>query len=604
MVERASPRFLASAGAFAWHYVRTWPGHFASLLALVVTAAICAVAIQYQMKRLVDAMAREPRSLDAVHAALAAFVLLVALESVAWRASGWLACRTTVGVGVAMRLDLFRHLSGQSMRYFAEHLAGSLGQRVTATAGTFGAFTNTLIWRIVPPVVDFLGALFVFWLVDARMALALAVYAIAVGVGLGVSGARGRSRHRVYAEKSHAVGGDVVDVLSNMWAVKAFSARRREWERLRERCLDEAAAQRESWMFTERQRAIYDVVLWLMAAGMLAWAVQRWAAGAVTLGDVVVVSALTFRILHGSRDVAIALVDAAQQLGFIEDTLRVVGEPPGVVDAPSAPALACRRGAISLHRVSFRYGPGAREALHEVDVAIPAGQKVGIVGRSGAGKSTLVHLVQRLADVQSGEIRIDGVRIDGIAQDSLRKALAVVPQEIVLFHRTVRENIRFGKPDASEAQIIAAARAAACNEFVRRLPHGYDTVVGERGVKLSGGQRQRIGIARAFLKDAPILILDEATSALDTESELRIHRSIVTLLHDRTVLAVAHRLSTLLAFDRILVLDEGRIVEDGTVGELRARGGLFSELWRLQAEGVPIAAPAPEPIYEPSAAAS
>ena len=217
---------------------------------------------------------------------------------------------------------------------------------------------------------------------------------------------------------------------------------------------------------------------------------------------------------------------------------------------------------------------------------IPAGQKIGIVGPSGAGKSTMVHLLQRLYDVQKGRILIDGQPLTEVTQDSLREALAVVPQEISLFHRSLMENIRFARPDATDEEVFAAARAACCDGFIRALPQGYDTIVGERGMKLSGGQRQRVGIARAFLKDAPIIVFDEATSALDTESEMEIQRSLVRLMRDRTVMAVAHRLSTLAAFDRIVVMRAGRIVEDGTATELRRRGGLFDRMWRLQAEGL------------------
>jgi ATP-binding cassette subfamily B protein len=278
-------------------------------------------------------------------------------------------------------------------------------------------------------------------------------------------------------------------------------------------------------------------------------------------------------------------VDIAQQFGFIEDTLRVIAQPQSVCDVPSAPPLATRGGAITFDRVSFAYG-GRRDAVHDVDLTIHAGEKVGIVGPSGAGKSTLVHLVQRLYDVEAGEIRIDGQPIAAVTQDSLRAALAVVPQEITLFHRTVRENIRFARPGATDKEVVEAARAANCDGFIRALPQGYDTLVGERGAKLSGGQRQRVGIARAFLKDAPIIVFDEATSALDTESEMAIQRALVRLQRDRTVIAVAHRLSTLAAFDRILVMLNGRVVEDGTVAELRRQGGLFERMWRLQAEGL------------------
>jgi ATP-binding cassette subfamily B protein len=600
----AAHRHLLTPSAFIRHYLRRWRRPFIGLLTLVVLAAGCAVAIQFEMKVLVDAMAAGRQRLGAVWIALACFIGLVAVESVFWRLSGWLACRTTIGVGVAMRLDLFSYLSGQSMRYFADNLAGSLGQRITATAGTFGALANTVVWRILPPTIDFLGALIIFVTVDWRMALAMAIYVVVIVTALVVFGERGRPLHSAYAAKSNLVGGELIDVISNMWAVKAFSARDREWQRLRTQFEDEASVQRASWMYTEKQRCFYDVVLWVMAAGMLSWAVYQWTRAAITPGDVVVVSALTFRILHGSRDIAISLVDMVQQFGFIEDTLRVIGHQQTVVDTLRAPALRRGSGAIEFRDVSFSYD-GDSEALRNLSVNIRPGEKVGIVGPSGAGKSTFVHLLQRLYDVQSGDILIDGQPIHEVTQDSLRATLSVVPQEIALFHRSVMENIRFGQPEATNEEVFRAARAACCESFIARLPQGYETLVGERGVKLSGGQRQRIGIARAFLKNAPILILDEATSALDTESEMEIQRNIVAHLRGRTVIAVAHRLSTLVNFDRILVIDAGRIVDEGTVQELRARRGLFYRLWRLQTEGslAPTSGPdrSAQPLRRPAA---
>jgi ATP-binding cassette subfamily B protein len=235
--------------------------------------------------------------------------------------------------------------------------------------------------------------------------------------------------------------------------------------------------------------------------------------------------------------------------------------------------------------VSFGYAEGP-DIVRDLNLHVPHGQKIGVVGPSGAGKSTLVHLLQRLHDVRSGHILIDGRRIDDLEHESLTEVLAVVPQEVSLFHRSVMENIRFARPTASDEEVFAAARAAASDGFIRALPQGYDTVLGERGAKLSGGQRQRIGIARAFLKNAPIIILDEATSALDTETELLIQDAINRLMAGRTVIAVAHRLSTLLTFDRVLVMENGRVVEDGGVAELRARGGVFERMWRVQAEGL------------------
>jgi len=419
------------------------------------------------------------------------------------------------------------------------------------------------------------------------MAVVLAAFVVVVSGALVRVGERGRPVHQAYAGLAGETAGELIDTISNMWAVKAFSARMHERGRLASFCASEARAQTASWMYIERTRFIHDVFLTVMAGTMLVWAILLWSRGQVTPGEVVVVSALTFRILHGSRDLALALADGMQQFGFIEDTLRIIGQPRTVVDVPGAPALAVKGGEITFRDVHFSYGQGGgREAVQGIDLHIPAGQKVGIVGPSGAGKSTLIQLIQRLHDVEAGEILIDGQPIRRVAQDSLRDAMAVVPQEISLFHRSVMENIRFGRLNATDEEVYEAARRASCDSFIRRLSEGYNTLVGERGVKLSGGQRQRIGIARAFLKRAPIIILDEATSALDTETEMNIQRSLVTLPWPCTVIAVAHRLSTVAAFNRVVVMDLGRIVEDGPTSELRREGRLFERMWRLQAEGM------------------
>lgn len=565
-------------------YVRRRPWHFGGLLALVVGAAACAVAVQWGMKLLVDAMAAPERSAPAVWQPLLLFIGLIGTENVLWRLGGWLGCRTIIGVGVDIRTDLIAHLSGHSMRYFADHFAGSLGNRITATAGAVGALIGTFAWSILPPVTDFVGAVFVLTLIDGRMAAALTAFVAVVAGIIAVIGVRGRPVHHAYAEKASYTGGELVDVVSNIWVVKAFSARVRERRRLAAAFAEEGAVQRRSWMYLEKTRVLHDLCLWIMAGSMLAWAVSLWTAGRITPGDVVVVSALTFRILHGSRDLAFALVGTTQQFGQIAETLRVIGQPHQVADARDARALINLGGAIDFENVTFAYEDG-RQVFHNFTLRIPAGQKVGIVGPSGAGKSTLVGLVQRLDDVQAGHVLIDGQPVTGVGQDSLRAAIGVVPQEISLFHRSIMENIRYGRPDAGDEDVIAAARAAHCHDFIRELPHGYDTLVGERGIKLSGGQRQRVGIARAILKNAPIIVLDEATSALDTESEIEIQRALNELMRGRTVLAVAHRLSTLTTFDRIVVLVDGQVVEDGSPAELRNRGGTFETMWRLQSEG-------------------
>jgi len=582
-----TPRFLQRPIFFLLHYVRKRRWHFAGLLTLVMAAAACAIAVQIGMKLLVDVMADPNRSRFAVWAPLGLFITLVAVENVFWRLGGWLGCRTVVGVGVDVRLDLFDHLSGHSMHYFNDHMVGSLGNRITETAGATGALISIFAWDIVPPCTDFLGAVIVLATVDWHMGAVLTAFVAITAGGIVLFGRKGRPYHRAFAEQSARVGGELVDVVTNIWAVKAFAARSREKKRLAEKFSAEANTQRRSWMYLEKTRVLHDLFLWIMAGSMLTWAIYLWSENRITPGDVVLVSALTFRILHGSRDLAFALVNTTQHFGLIAETLRDVGQAHTVVDAPDARSFVTLGGSIEFENVSFAYADG-NQVFQDFSVRIPAGQQVGIVGPSGAGKSTLVGLVQRLDDVQQGRILIDDQCINQVTQDTLRAMIAVVPQEISLFHRSIMENIRYGRPEASDEEVISAARSAYCDDFIQALPEGYNTLVGERGAKLSGGQRQRIGIARAFLKNAPIIILDEATSALDTECEIEVQHALNKLMRGRTVLAVAHRLSTLASFDRIIVLNEGRIVEDGHPAELRRKRGIFDTMWRLQTEGTPI----------------
>ncbi|WP_207478683.1 ABC transporter ATP-binding protein [Arenibaculum pallidiluteum] len=581
----AAPRYLRRSASFLLHYVRRRPGHFLGLLLIGAGASACAVALQYAMKLLVDAMATPDRAAALVWSPLIVFIVLIGAENMLWRLNGWLCCRTVVSTGVDIRLDLFDHLIGHAQRFFAEHFSGALGNRITATAGAVGGLINTFTWNILPPCTDFVGAVIVLSTVHWQMAVALVAFVALVAAAIAILALWGRNFHRTYAEQASYVGGELVDIVGNTWAVKAFSARNRERDRLARKFAQEADTQRRSWMYLEKTRVLHDICLWLMATGMLIWAVTLWSRGTITPGDVVVVSTLTFRILHGSRDLAFALVGSTQSLGLISETLRVIGQPHGVTDRPNAPAFVRRGGAIEFRNVTYAY-PDGRQIFNGFSLRIRPGQRVGLVGPSGAGKSTLVGLIQRLDDPSMGQILVDGQPIAAVSQDSLRAAIAVVPQEIPLFHRSVMENIRYGRPDATDEEVYEAARHAYADAFIRGLPQGYDTQVGERGVMLSGGQRQRIGIARAFLKDAPILILDEATSALDTESELEIQLGLRKLMQGRTVVAVAHRLSTVASFDRVIVMVEGHVVEDGAPMELRRHGGIFDSLWRLQAGGL------------------
>jgi ATP-binding cassette, subfamily B, bacterial len=463
-------------------------------------------------------------------------------------------------------------------------LSGSLANRISSTGDAVQQILSIVLFNIAPVCADFCAALAILATVGWRLVAALGLFVLVAAGTLALFGQRGTPRHRAYADRAAEVGGALVDVVSNIWTVKAFSAHSRERRRFAQLLNTEATAHRNSVTYIERMRVLHDLALWLMAGSMLIWSLHLWSKGKISPGDVILTVAVSLRILQGSRDLAFAVVNTSQFIARIADAIQVIGEDHKVVDRLGARQLVQRGGGIAFENVDFSY-PGGREVLRGFTLRIEPGQRVGLVGPSGAGKSTVISLVQRLFDVDGGRLMIDNQDLRTMTQDSLRGAIAVVPQEVSLFHRSVIENIRYARPEASDEAVLAAAKAARCEDFIHALPQGYATIVGERGAKLSGGQRQRLGIARALLKDAPIIVLDEATSALDTEAELEIQQALAAVMKGRTVLAIAHRLSTVAKFDQLVVLREGRIVEQGAPAELRRRRGLFDRMCRLQEEG-------------------
>jgi ATP-binding cassette, subfamily B, bacterial len=567
--------------AFLWHYIKRRPLLHAAALVSVLGAAASACVAQFGLKLIVDAMAAGPQQISRVWWALALFGALLAGESVLWRTGSWFGYRAILLDKAEAKLDLFNHLIGHSSRYFSDRMGGSLANRVSATGDSVQQVFSAALFNIAPVCADFFAALVMLATVGWQLVVALFAFVLVAAGTLVRLSRSGMPRHRFHADRAAEVGGELVDVLSNIWVVKAFSARTRERSRFERLLKVEQNAHRDSLMYVERMRVLHDLGLWLMAGGMLVWTLHLWSVGRVSPGDVILTLAMAFRILHGSRDLAFALVNTSQFIARIADSIHVIGENHRVVDVPGARPLIHLGGSIEFDNVDFAY-PAGHQVFDGFNLRIEPGQRVGLVGPSGAGKSTLIGLVQRLADVDSGRVLIDNQDICEMTQDSLRGAIAVVPQDILLFHRSVLENIRYARPEATNEEVLAAAKAARCDEFIRALPQGYGTIVGERGAKLSGGQRQRLGIARALLKNAPIVVLDEATSALDSASEIEIQRALEVLMRGRTVLAIAHRLSTVSKFDRVVVLEDGRIVEDGAPAELRRRQGSFAHMCRLQ----------------------
>jgi ATP-binding cassette subfamily B protein len=557
--------------------------HLIVILA-VLCAVGCAIGAQYGVKHLVDVL--DSYGVSSLHlwGAVGLLLGLVAGDNLLWRLAGWVATHAFVAVGGDLRLDLFDHLSGHGTRYFADRFPGALAGRVTTAANTAWTIENSLTWTTIPPAAAVLSSIVVLGIISWQITATLFVIVSILAIIIARLAAKGHHLHARFAGRAAAVSGDITDVISNMSLVRTFGATEREQERLSRNIQREMSAQRESLRSLERLRLLHAFSVFLVTAGVLGWSVELWREARITTGDVVLTTTLGFTVLHASRDLAMALVELVQHFAKLDEAVKVLGLPHEMKDAPNAKPLIELGGAVSFEHVGFRY-PSGEEVLKDFSLHVPAGQKVGLVGKSGAGKSTIIALLQRFYDPTSGRVAVDEQDIAQVTQKSLRQAVAVVQQDISLFHRSVLENLRYGRPDATDEEVYRAAEAAHCTEFINRLPDGFATIVGERGMKLSGGQRQRLAIARAFLRDAPIILLDEATSALDTESEQSIQEALVRLMKNRTVIAIAHRLSTLNSFDRIVVLERGRIVEDGPPSDLLRRNGAYSRMYRRQMAG-------------------
>ncbi|HEX4329526.1 MAG TPA: ABC transporter ATP-binding protein [Burkholderiales bacterium] len=566
--------------AFLLHYAgRRLLAHTAIALA-VVAAVACAVCTQYSVKYLVDTLSDGTRD-GRVWLSFALLVSLILCDNLLWRAAGWIASHTFVGVTGDVRSDLFRHLTGHSPGYFQERLPGMLSSRITATSNAVFTMENMFIWNVLPPCLASIGSILFLFTVGTGVTLGMLAVAIVLSLVIYRLAAMGQPLHLGFADRAAAVDGEMVDIIGNMPLVRAFGGLHREHRRFDETVGYEMDARRASLRYLEKLRLLHAVGAGIFTIALLAWAIQRWEVGGVSTGDVVLVCTLGFTILHATRDLALALVDVTQHMARLSEALSTILVPHEMQPHPQAEPLQQQRGAVEFDHVFFSY-PGEHPVFESLSLRIEAGQRVGLVGASGGGKSTLLALLQRFYEVQDGRILIDGSVLDRITEDSLRQAIAVVPQDISLFHRTVLDNIRYGKPEASDEEVRVAADAACCRAFIEALPQGMQTIVGDRGVKLSGGQRQRIAIARALLKNAPILLLDEATSALDIDSEEEIRRALDKLMQGRTVIAVAHRISTLRNFDRVIVLDHGSVAQDGAPDQLMRSAGPYRAMVRRE----------------------
>ena len=388
----------------------------------------------------------------------------------------------------------------------------------------------------------------------------------------------------VFATSKTTLVGKLVDSISNVSNVRLFSRTAYENKVIEEATQETVTTDRAMQWYLLKMRIFWDLSIILLIGLNLIILLTMYSKNLVTVGDFTFIISLSISIFFNLWYIASQFVTVAEELGKCQQALTILTAPHGITDKPDAKPLIVTQGRIEFDQVSFHYDEGIH-LFKNKSIIIEAGQKVGLVGFSGSGKSTFVSLILRLFDVESGQILIDGQNIQSITQDSLRENVAMIPQDISLFHRSLMDNIRYGRIEATDDEVIEASKKAHCHEFIMQLPEGYASLVGERGIKLSGGQRQRIAIARAMLKNAPILILDEATSSLDSMTEKLIQESLHLLMQGRTTIVIAHRLSTLSEMDRILVFDAGRIIEDGTHLELIKSNGHYARMWKMQAGG-------------------
>ncbi len=479
-----------------------------------------------------------------------------------------------------------RELVYKDLSFFNNRFAGSITKNILAYARRFEGYYDTLTFGVLSQVGPMIFGLVVLGILSPVLSATLAAITLLVFFMVRPL-IRRRSQLVKAREDKHAeMSGHVSDVIGNIAAVKAFGAETRELHTHEQHAKEYAKRAYTSWQY-HNTRIDMLISPFYVAANVLALAIiMHTGIDASTKAGLFLafnyfmnISRFMWEFNSIYRRIEDSLSDASLFIEYQQ-------VPSRITDTAKATTLRITDGELQLNNVNFAHGEeGTENLFHDFSLTVPAGQRVGLVGHSGAGKSTLVSLLLRFADVDTGAITLDGQNIKEVTQESLHQSVAYVPQEPLLFHRSLRDNIAYGRPDATDDQILRAAKQAHALEFIEQLPEGFDTLVGERGVKLSGGQRQRIAIARAILKDAPILILDEATSALDSESEKLIQQSLATLMKGRTSIVIAHRLSTIAKLDRIVVLDQGAIVEDGTHTELIAHGGIYATLWKHQSGG-------------------
>src|SRR3954469_20767229 len=590
-----NPEPPAGLVAFLWHFARQAKGLFVALFLVEFLVAVTDSAVPWFMGRIVTYVTTisAERVLAETWPWLAGMALVVLVARPAVGLARYLITNQAIAAPFTglIRWQAHWHVVRQSWAFFQNDFAGRISNRVMQTGPAVRSTLTAALTAVWYVLVYGTTALIMTAAADLWLTIPILLWFAGYVALLWYFVPRMRDRSKINSEARSALMGRIVDSYTNILTVKLFARADEEDNYVRD------AVDRQVGTFSAARRllTVFGTVLnllnALLIAGAGAIALILWQRGSVEVGVIAMVLPLTLQLTNMSRQIAIQITDLFEEIGVVQEGMMTIARPLQLVDPEDAKALVVHEGKLVFDQVDFGYG---REigVLENFSLTVRPGEKIGLVGRSGAGKSTVVNLLLRFFDLEGGRILIDGQDISAMTQESLRSQISVVTQDTSLLHRSIRENIRYGRPNATDAEIIAAARLAHAEEFIATLEdwrgrHGYDAQVGERGVKLSGGQRQRIAIARVILKNAPILVLDEATSALDSEVEAAIQQSLDTLMAGKTVIPIAHRLSTIARMDRLVVLDHGRIVEHGSHDALLRQNGIYAALWRRQSGGFP-----------------